>query len=121
MKKRRDRGVNLRSRLLCPVCREVKPVKKIEELITLLCGHSRPECLPTAPGHISLEHLRTKVGQKLFPAPTDKPQVIKPQSNSETETPDDDISVLPVLGTDAVTVCMDAFKEFSDDGISNRH
>jgi hypothetical protein len=67
---RRRHGVNLRSRLLCPVCQEVTPVEAIDDdmLITLSCGHQRGELLPVREGCLSLEHMRTKKGQQVFPA-----------------------------------------------------
>lgn len=64
----RPRGANTRSRLLCPRCSELRKVKLIEDgHITLTCGHLRTEILPVQPGHISLEDLRTAIGQRLFP------------------------------------------------------
>lgn len=65
----KPRGVNLRSRLLCPICAEIKKVVAIDgdRQITLSCLHVRPEILPLRPGTISLEHLRTEKGQRLFP------------------------------------------------------
>jgi hypothetical protein len=46
----------------------VKPVAAIDDVITLVCGDQRPELLPSKPGHISLEKLKTKAGRRLFPA-----------------------------------------------------
>lgn len=65
----KPRGANTRSRLLCPQCKELRKVKSIEDgHITLsTCGHLRMEILPVQPGHISLEDLRTAIGQRLFP------------------------------------------------------
>lgn len=66
---RRRTGVNLRSRLLCPICNEVKPVIAIEELVTLSCRHTRTEkTLPLRRGHISIENMRSEAAQRLFPA-----------------------------------------------------
>jgi hypothetical protein len=101
-------GVNLRSRLLCPECDEVKPVRAIDESIVLACGHSRPECLPAAPGHLSLEDLWTKLGRELFPAS------LAYEPPGEPEPHDDDISVLPVSSDDALTVCLEVFEEYND-------
>jgi hypothetical protein len=64
----RRHGINLNSRLLCPACSDVIRVTAIEgEAITLACGHTRPELLPSAPGCLSLESLRTKAGKEAFP------------------------------------------------------
>ena len=65
----KPRGANLRSRLLCPICAEIKKVVAIDDdrQITLSCLHVRPELLPLQAGHISLEHLRTEKGQRSFP------------------------------------------------------
>jgi hypothetical protein len=63
------RGANTRSRLLCPVCHEIKQVTAIEsELLSLACGHTRPELLPLGENRVSLENLRTAIGQRMFPA-----------------------------------------------------
>jgi hypothetical protein len=112
--KRRTGIVTKNCRLLCKTCGEVKSVKAIDAEILLVCGHSRPVCLPAAPGHISFENLRTKIGRELFPeSPThETPSDIDPPT--ETEPQDDDISVLPVVSADAVTVCLEAFEEFSE-------
>ena len=77
---RRIRGVNLRSRLLCPVCSNVIQVATIEdEVITLECGHQRGELLPSAPNCLSLESLRTKAGQRAFPANREGEQTTLPE------------------------------------------
>lgn len=64
----KPRGANKRSRLLCPICAEVKKVQSIEDgQITLICGHLRQQILPVRPGCISIEDLRTSKGRRLFP------------------------------------------------------
>lgn len=70
LRERRHHGVNLRSRLLCPVCKEVKPVQEIDggKLITLSCGHKRHELLPARKDHVSIEDLKSKQGRRAFPA-----------------------------------------------------
>jgi hypothetical protein len=64
-------SVTKNSRLLCPICGEVKPVEELGELITLRCGHSRTEILPLVAGRVSVENLRSAAGRKLFPAQRD--------------------------------------------------
>jgi hypothetical protein len=65
----RPRGANTRSKLLCPICAEIKKVVAIDEdrQITLSCLHVRPEILAPSQGHLSLEHLKTERGQRCFP------------------------------------------------------
>jgi hypothetical protein len=66
--------ITTRCRLLCPDCREPKRVAAVTfnaagaTVASLECGHSRGELLPvTAPGRVSLEHLNTPDGKRLFP------------------------------------------------------
>jgi hypothetical protein len=69
MSRYRERAVvSLKCKLLCPVCREIKRVVELGDLIRLECGDSRqPETLPVTPGHVSYEKLGTKLGHRLFP------------------------------------------------------
>jgi len=63
-------SVTVKSRLLCPEGCGVKQVTEINGTIRLICGHSRSELLPT--DRISIEHMFTRVGQRLFPAVRDQ-------------------------------------------------
>jgi hypothetical protein len=68
-----SRGVNIRCRLLCRDCAELRKIASISEdrcCIQLQeCQHTRPETLPS--NGISLEHAHTKIGWRLFPAELD--------------------------------------------------
>jgi hypothetical protein len=68
---KRESSISRNCRLLCPDCGEVKQVEEVAELITLQCGHARPEILPLERGRVSIEHMRTAVGRRLFPARPD--------------------------------------------------
>jgi uncharacterized Zn finger protein len=68
-----SKGVNTRSRLLCPECSEMKKVQEVlgddasPSLAVLECGHVRPAgTLPLKPGRVSLEHMRTSLGRDAF-------------------------------------------------------
>lgn len=56
-------------RLLCPECRELKRVRNtpVTGNVVLVCGHAREELLRVSPGHVSIEHLRTEAGKRVFP------------------------------------------------------
>jgi hypothetical protein len=70
VRKSKHKGPNLKSRLLCPECFEILKVEAIEgALYRLVCGHSRPGILPT--DKVSIEHMLTTIGRKLFPAQRD--------------------------------------------------
>lgn len=61
-------GITRNSRVLCPSGCGVKEVSAINDsTIQLECGHERGQLLPSVPGSISLEHLTTRLGHKLFP------------------------------------------------------
>lgn len=62
-----------KTRLLCPVCGEVKQVAEINDAgILLSCGHTRQETLPLQHGHVSFENLWSKIGRELFPLQRDE-------------------------------------------------
>lgn len=62
-------SVTRNSRLLCPICNELKKVVEIAELIQLECGDPpRPEILPLLAGRVSVENIQSPAGRKLFPA-----------------------------------------------------
>jgi len=59
-------------RLLCRECQELQPVRSgnvhHDEEVILRCGHTRSAgLLPTHPGAVSLEHLKSEVGRRAFP------------------------------------------------------
>jgi hypothetical protein len=59
-------------RYLCPTCLELQPVKASEPSsasVTLGCGHQRPFALLPSQG-VSVEHLDTPLGERLFPVVT---------------------------------------------------
>ena len=66
---RHRHGVNLRSKLLCPICAEIKKVAAIDDdgTITLSCAHTRGITLPLKPGRVSIENLRSEKGRQQFP------------------------------------------------------
>jgi hypothetical protein len=69
----KNQGPNKKSKLLCGRCKEVNQVTSVENDIAILaCGHSRTcGLLPVELGHISVEHMLTTIGRKLFPAQRD--------------------------------------------------
>jgi hypothetical protein len=57
----------MRRAMLCPECNELVAVKKIDQSNAhLACGHARTKGLLPAKG-ISIEHLDTPDGLRLFP------------------------------------------------------
>lgn len=59
----------LRIRFLCPECSELRQVVRASDdgpNVILACGHRRTAALLPSRG-ISLEHLDTAVGRRLFP------------------------------------------------------
>jgi hypothetical protein len=58
-----------RCRLLCTECGGLQRLKAIEGHSALLvCGHSRPrKLLPLAQGCISVENVKSAIGDNLFP------------------------------------------------------
>jgi hypothetical protein len=58
-----------RCRLLCAECGELRRLKAIEgDSALLACGHTRPKkLLPLAQGHVSVENVKTAVGDRMFP------------------------------------------------------
>jgi hypothetical protein len=69
----KNQGPNKKSKLLCGQCKEVNQVTSVENDIAILaCGHSRTcGLLPVELGHISVEHMRSALGRKLFTANRD--------------------------------------------------
>jgi hypothetical protein len=69
---KRESSVTRNCRLLCPVCAgELRQVIEVNEIISLECGHTRPEILPLLAGRVSVENIRTAAGRRLFPAQRD--------------------------------------------------
>lgn len=66
----KNRGPNKRSKLLCQQCQELKQVTSVgDDIAILACGHSRTcGLLPVEAGRLSIEHLKTAAGKRLFPA-----------------------------------------------------
>jgi hypothetical protein len=69
----KNQGPNKKSKLLCGQCKEVNQVISVEDsTVSLACGHIRTSgLLPVEPGHVSLEHLKSAIGRKLFTANRD--------------------------------------------------
>jgi hypothetical protein len=65
-----SRGVNIRCRLLCRDCAELRKIASISEDRSRIqlreCEHVRPESLPRK--GISLEDANSEIGWRLFPA-----------------------------------------------------
>jgi hypothetical protein len=58
--------------MLCPDgCGVQQVVNADENTRRLECGHERTELLTVKPDRISVEHLRTEEGKRLFPASLD--------------------------------------------------
>ncbi len=77
VRNKRHKGPNLKSRLLCLECAEIVKVAAVEGAsITLVCGHSRPGILPT--DRVSIEHMSSAIGRKLFPVPRYDDAVSRP-------------------------------------------
>jgi hypothetical protein len=102
MKKQRESSVTKKCRLLCPHGCGVQQVKATGEPIVLECGHERGELLPLKPGHISIEHLRQKIGANLFPA------VLPREITDNADTADVEINEKEIAG------CLEAFTECED-------
>ncbi len=61
------------TRMLCPDGCGVQRVVKVDgNTRRLECGHERTELLTVKPDRISVEHLRTEEGKRLFPASRDE-------------------------------------------------
>jgi hypothetical protein len=56
-------------RMLCAECGGLRRLKAVEgDSALLACGHSRPrKLLPLTQGRISVENVRTAVGNRMFP------------------------------------------------------
>ncbi len=66
--------------MLCPQCNSTKQVTGIDDhIVTLDCGHRRGESIPVKAGRVSIEHLRTKLGQQMFPANRDGDRTASPE------------------------------------------
>lgn len=65
-------SVTRNSKLLCPICTDLKKVVEIAELITLECGNTRPEILPLIRGRVSIENINSRLGRRLFPPVRDE-------------------------------------------------
>ena len=73
---KRESSVNTRCKLLCPAGCGVQRVLAVNGSIRLECTHERGEILPLSePGRVSIEHMRTAIGRRLFPA---KPDDVSP-------------------------------------------
>jgi hypothetical protein len=103
MRKQRESSVTKRCRLLCPHGCGTQKVVEVGEPHILECGHSRGELLPLKPGHISVEHLRQKIGARLFPA------ILSREDSGDVDTAYD-----PEIKETALTVCLEAFEEFAN-------
>ena len=68
------RGIKnlIATRMLCPVCHDLRTVQTDADAITLDCGHSRPEVLPkSSPTAISFEDVGTEACHRCFPVTLD--------------------------------------------------